>query len=152
VKRAVAVSGGADHTLVLSAYSLPPLPLANHVLFAEACPQTGTPYYARPSNHRAVASVPTVEKDDDDEPDENTNEIDSTTPSLHSIKAQSADTKELLFSESHSDEETVPSLQALCQRAVAKTVTIKTVLSALSFAEQFHATLLEDYCTNLMSL
>eukprot|EP01032_Pedospumella_encystans_P012060 gene12060-13978_t len=52
VKRAVSVSGGADHTLVLSAYSLPPLPLADHDLFAEACPQTGAPFFARPSNHR----------------------------------------------------------------------------------------------------
>ena len=154
VKRAVSVSGGADHTLVLSSYSLPPLPLADHALFAEACPQTGAPFFARPSNHRTVAISPTVEKDDDDETDgnENEHEAGSTPAPLPSIKAQSAESVEDIYSETNSDEETVPSLQALCQREVAKTVTIKTVLSALSFAEQFHATLLEEYCTNLMSL
>jgi hypothetical protein len=46
----------------------------------------------------------------------------------------------------------VPSLLSLCERQVSKTVNVKTVVSALTFADQFCAPLLAEYCTRFIRM
>ena len=48
------------------------------------------------------------------------------------------------------EESAVPTLFALCQRQLAKSVNAKTAISALVFADQFDGKLLGEYCTRFL--
>ena len=72
--------------------------------------------------------------------------------SLRKVEASYEESKEDGSEEDAESGGAIPSLQALCQRAVARTINIKTAVAALSFAEQFCAGLLVDYCTQYIQL
>lgn len=162
VKRAVAVSAAVDHTLVLCGYSLPSLPLAASPMFVDYCPQSG-----RPLGEERVTTTATSDNVGDGGDEEAENEVDS---QIH-LAAESATTLRVGGEETppgseeregeeyssdgepekEEEEEDIPSLMNLCQREVAKSVNLKTAISALSFAEQFSAPLLVEYCHNYIS-
>lgn len=162
VKRAVTVSAAVDHTLVVCSYSLPPLPLAEWPMFVDCCPQTGKP--VRGAGEPVLQTEAHLEEGGDDEADSEGagQDISSATPATQqpeegriialSAEGPNKEEEEGNDFESDAEDENIPSLMNLCQREVAKSVTLKTVISALSFAEQFSAQLLVDYCHNYISM
>lgn len=151
VKRAVAVSASADHTLVLCGYTLPPLPLADTEMFAHLCRETGT---LLPVVRSAPSHLPAEEEQADGDEDEE-NHISEAENLVLIMPAAQEVVQDAASEDSDSDQneqDSLPTLQALCQRVLAKSVNLKTVISALMFAEQFDARLLTEYCTNYISL
>jgi len=46
----------------------------------------------------------------------------------------------------------IPSLMCICEREVAKSITTRTVISALMFSEQYSANVLADYCSAFIKM
>lgn len=150
IRRAVAVAVGPHHSLVLTAAALPDLPLAAHPVYAHYCPQTG----------RVRADV-TAHTETMDANDSEVAALEEVEDPLVFASASASATREGFLTEEDAQEndqederekeedaiETVPTLFAFCQRQLAKSITAKTVVSALLCAEQVSATLLEEYCT-----
>jgi hypothetical protein len=142
IRRAVAVTAGPDHTIVLTAAALPPLPLADHPMFEHRCRETGRllEEAVEPASH-AAKEVTAAEADDEGTQRDGTPEVaadDATNDKTPDDDGTAA------------DESGVPSLFALCQRQLAKTVTAKTAVCALMCAEQVSATELERYCVSYL--
>lgn len=172
VKRAVAVSVGADHTLLLSAVSQPPLPLCECELYHSQSERSTHAYGEDLGRRDADTSVDEGRgdggMDDDDElisgafsgsaarammeeaeSEEghrseqgvtNNDAVVLDPPTVSHLDCESGDADE-------EKQEKIPSLFAICQRQVAKSVNTKTVLNALHFADNFDAQLLSAYCT-----
>jgi hypothetical protein len=138
IRRAVAVTAGPDHTIVLTAAALPPLPLADHPMFEHRCRETG-----RLLEESVEHAVHTAKEVTSAEADDEGTQRDGTPEVAAEDKAADDDS-------TAADESGVPSLFALCQRQLAKTVTAKTAVCALMCAEQVSATELERYCVSYL--
>ena len=161
VYRAVSVSASIDHTLVLCATSLPLLPLSEHPMFQELCPQTGRPLPP------AVDDVQiNVHQEDvfavDDAPLEDTIEgsLGGSEGELLDVEDDQIATPDTAFEDDDSSyvdegtisEGTIPSLHALCERELAKSVSVKTAINAMVFADQFGAELLQTYSSYFIQM
>jgi hypothetical protein len=160
VKRAIAVAAGADHTLVLTTTSLPDLPLAHSHVFTECCPMTGAQVKTEASVHVLPETEPAAEEDHGEgDPAQEAVEQRADTDiepgafrDLEEDDERSASGSSFASGEPEDDGTGVPSLLSLCERQVAKTVNVKTVVSALTFADQFCAPLLAEYCTSFIRM
>ncbi len=177
LKRAVKVSAGEDHTLVITRTSLPELPLSRlHSLkpLSTAAPATELSL----EQNRGHGGV---EGDDDDEEEEmgeessshggggdqfaqrdleNGNEFEE----VGSLSAEEEAADEV--SQRHDELEEasarapstlhsglgVPTLKDFCQRALASSVELKTAVAGLLAAQSFDAPLLRDYCMEFLQL
>lgn len=139
MKRATSVSVGADYTLLLSAVSHPPLPLSDceiyRTLMVDPVPQGRVEEGGEGFNDQETTDLVGLEEEN--------------TPSHRaSYEVSEVINKEKAAGEEEKEDDgTIPSLFAICQRQVAKTVNTKTVLSSLNFADNFDAQLLSAYCT-----
>jgi hypothetical protein len=109
-------------------------------MFEHRCRETGR--LLEESVEHAVHTAKEVTSADADADDEGT-QWDGTPGVAAEDKAADDDS-------TAADESGVPSLFALCQRQLAKTVTAKTAVCALMCAEQVSATELERYCVSYL--
>jgi hypothetical protein len=150
IKRAISVAAGADHTLVLTATTLPELPLALSDMFAGRCPLTGCPLKADPTQSAGaetggrgnVSAIPEQQLADSEIAPDAFLDMEEQEDNIEEHASVASDDD----AQSQDDGTGVPSLLSLCERQVAKTVNVKTAISALTFADQFCAPLLAEYC------
>jgi hypothetical protein len=146
--------------LVLTATTLPELPLAQSPVFTECCSMTGAPQKVEPSLHAAPETEAAAEEDrGEDGPAQEAAEQRADTEvepgafrDLKEEDEKSESGSSYASDEPEDDGTGVPSLLSLCERQVAKTVNVKTVVSALTFADQFCAPLLAEYCTSFIRM
>lgn len=131
IRRATKVSLTEDSTFVLANATMPLFPVLYH------------------DNERTVATRSLNKKKIDHYHDENSDDDEN---NEESEEEEFCDEKQVQ-SRSRSDGEVlVPSLQAICQVQLCKSVNMKNVIDALLFSEQHCSFLLERYCLDFMSL
>lgn len=149
IRRAVSVSAGPDHTIVLTANTLPALPLSAHPMYAHCCKQTGQPMDEATMDELAASTEAVAVEEEQPEQEEAAAAEGSAAEYNPDDEVERIDCVD--GSEGEGVEDTgVPSLFALCQRQLARIVTAKTAVAALMCAEQVGASLLEDYCTTYL--
>lgn len=161
VKRAVAVSLGAEYTLVLVAVSLPLLPLADCPVYStcvsaevakrdeRVSPDVDDDYSVGSADHEAPSRGAFLGLVSEPEPSSEANAWSrGVVAQRHTMRDCESEHSSDAGGNDEEESDTVPSLFSICQRQVAKTVNTKTVLSALTFADNFDAKLLSAYCTS----
>lgn len=121
IKRAVSVAVGEDHTLVITAASVPRLPYQD-IIDESLCEQIESAEPIDPNNSFCFENDDAVIQDD---------KIDDNTET------------ELFY-------KYVPSLQSLCEREVAKGVDTRNVISLLSYAEDSCCLELATFCSEFI--
>jgi len=127
IKKAVAVTVGEDHTIVLTASSLPKLPYQE--LFE--------------ANYSTSIESSNVDTSFDNFDCSFNNDFNLLQDNSDSNNNNNLVNKEQFFSY-------VPSLKSLCEREVAKGVDTRNVISLLSYSEDSNCTELASYCSEFI--
>lgn len=156
VKRAVRVSAGEDHTLVLSSLTMPSLPLGEVLTSGEELPPPEK--LDVPSESFLTECLETFDLEVIRPPRKGSRRKSSGSlgdlpvaveEATHHPSERGPSASASTSSSSHSAVK-VPSLLDLCQREVAKTVTLRNATQLLLFAEMYSASLLAGFVTEFM--
>ena len=168
IKRASKVSAGEDHTLVLTAVTLPPLPLSDlHFGLNDSLSQEveepidadePLPEFLTDVDFGSLEFQAGKRKARNRKNSSRKNSIDGEQLVEADASANESTTEYAKLSSddtilSKSDERLIPrlvTLSELCQREVAKTVTIRNAIPTLLFAELYSAPLLASYALRFM--
>lgn len=171
VKRAVKIATGETHTLVLTSYNRPPLPLCELFPNVQLNPELNTCYSRRTAAGRSNSFGDFSSDSDDDYGKSVTSPVpiaQTITSPLESLVDESNDNtnslKGLPVSPSASSDRNpkgshevayyreVPTLKAFCERALAKATDLKNVANLLTHAEAIYAPLLQKYCSEFINM
>ncbi len=132
----MAVACGEDHTLVLQAATLPPLPFQNLNILSP-----------RPTESNPQLDTLAAESDSEDVTPDNSSILLSPPFSIHDIRPSANEIDIQKESQYCSFLWKCPSLKDLCQRKLAEQVNLRTVLGVLAIVKQLLSPELVTFCT-----